>query len=91
MINQFETKKQALDFLESIDWLTSHSNGKKYSSNRTYYLNHGEYAKPAYYPVKYKDGWAIKADYFYYGGTVGARKDGRMDDETFTELFLTDD
>ena len=91
MINQFKTKKQAVEFLESISWLDSHSDGKKYSSNRTYYLNHGEYSQPDYYPVRYKDGWAIKADYFYYTDTIGARKDGRMDDETFTELFLTDD
>lgn len=40
----------------------------------TYYLNHGEYARPTYSVVKYRDGYAVKVSYFYYRGTFYARK-----------------
>lgn len=40
----------------------------------TYYLNHGEYARPTYSVVKYRDGYAVKVSYFYYRGTFYAPK-----------------
>lgn len=40
----------------------------------TYYLNHGEYARPTYSVVKYRDGYAVKVSYFYYLGTFYAQK-----------------
>ena len=40
----------------------------------TYYLNHGEYARPTYSVVKYRDGYAIKVSYFYFRGTFYAPK-----------------
>lgn len=90
MKNVFETKKQAIDFLNSIDWLYSHSDSKKWSLTGTYYTDHGEYSRPDYMPRRYADGWAIRAEYFYYPGTFYASCDGRMDDHDFTCLFLTD-
>ena len=39
-----------------------------------YYLNHGEYARPTYSVVKYRDGYAVKVSYFYYRGTFYAQK-----------------
>ena len=40
----------------------------------TYYLNHGEYARPSYSVVKYRDGYAVKVSFFYYPGTFYAPK-----------------
>ena len=40
----------------------------------TYYLNHGEYARPTFSVVKYRDGYAVKVSYFYYRGTFYAPK-----------------
>lgn len=40
----------------------------------TYYLNHGEYARPTYSVVKYRDGYAVNVSYFYYRGTFYAPK-----------------
>lgn len=39
-----------------------------------YYLNHGEYARPTYSVVKYRDGYAVKVSYYYYSGTFYAPK-----------------
>ncbi|WAR45494.1 hypothetical protein [Methylomonas rapida] len=88
--NQFATKKQAVDFLNSIEWLDTHSDDKKWSSTGTYYTSHGEYSRPDYQPRRYADGWAIHVTYFYYPGTFNTPSDGRMDDESFAEMFLND-
>ena len=90
MKNQFKTKKEAIQFLASIEWLESHSEGKKFSSNRIYLLSSGEYSRPDYYPIRYKDGWAISITYFYYPDTLYAPKNGRMDEDSFIEKFLID-
>lgn len=88
MKNQFPTKASVIEFLSSVQWLDSHSEGKKFSSNDTYYLSHGEYSRPDYYPARYKDGWAVKVDYFYCPSAFYARADGRVPEEIFIETFL---
>lgn len=47
---------------------------KNSAINGVYYLNHGEYARPTYSVVKYRDGYAVKVSYFYYRGTFYAPK-----------------
>ena len=47
----------------------------------TYYLNHGEYARPTYSAVKYRDGYAVKVCYFYYRGTFYAPKNHLLTSE----------
>lgn len=47
----------------------------------TYYLNHGEYARPTYSVVKYRDGYAVKVSYFYYRGTFYAPKNHLLTSE----------
>lgn len=42
-----------------------------------YYLSHGEFSRPEYRPVRYKEGWGIKILFFYYAGTFNAPKDHR--------------
>lgn len=88
MKNLFKTKREAVEFLNSIDWLYSHSDDKKWSTNLTYHLAHGEYSSPDYMPRRYKTGWAISVDRFYYGGTYNTTPSGRIDDDYFTEIFL---
>ena len=46
-----------------------------------YYLSHGEYARPMYSVVKYRDGYAVKASYFYYPGTFYAPKNHLLTSE----------
>lgn len=47
----------------------------------TYYLNHGEYARPTYSVVKYRDVYAVKVSYFYYRGTFYAPKNHLLTSE----------
>lgn len=47
----------------------------------TYYLNHGEYARPSYSVVKYRDGYSVKVSYFYYRGTFYAPKNHLLTSE----------
>ena len=47
----------------------------------TYYLNHGEYARPTYSVVKYRDGYAVKVSYYYYRGTFYAPKNHLLTSE----------
>lgn len=72
----FATKKEAVDFLKSIDNLTEMGNGN-FTHSGTYYLRHGEYEAAEYKPVRYKDGWGIKKLHFYYPGTFNRPIDGR--------------
>jgi len=43
----FKTKKEALDFLKSVQRLDSSLDKTFFYPKGTYYLAHGEYAKPA--------------------------------------------
>lgn len=88
MNNEFSSKKEALRFLSEISWLDIHTNDTKFSTSNTYCLSHGEYSRPDYYPRRYKNGWAIAAEYFYYSGTFNTMNSGRMDEDTFSYLFL---
>ena len=45
---------------------------------KTYSLNHGEYARPEFKAQRYKDGWGIKVFWHFLAGTCHAPKDGRF-------------
>lgn len=75
----FRTKKETLEYLDSLDTLVSVLDGATYIPKGIYYLAHGEHAKPTYTPRRYKDGWGIRVDYNYYYGTFNAPKSGRVD------------
>lgn len=64
MIKKFLTRRLAEQVAEE----------KNSAISGTYYLNHGEYARPSYSAVKYRDGYAVKVSYFYYRGTFYAPK-----------------
>lgn len=63
----FKTKKEAVEYLRGRSDLQELSNGTFYYSYE-YLLNYGEYERPDYKPVRYKDGWGIKIIYHYYQG-----------------------
>jgi hypothetical protein len=50
----------------------------------TYYLAHGEYARPHYTARKMRgeDEYYIHARYYYYSGTFHAKQNGALDIET---------
>lgn len=50
-----------------------------------YVLNHGEYSRPDYQARRYKDGWGIHANYYYYQGTFNIPEDGRVDISMYYE------
>ncbi len=54
---------------------------KNASIGGTYYLNNGEYARPTYSVVKYRDGYAVKVSYYYYRGTFYAPKNHLLTSE----------
>lgn len=64
MIKTFSTRRLAEQVAEE----------KNSAISGTYYLNHGEYARPTYSVVKYRDGYSVKVSYFYYRGTFYAQK-----------------
>lgn len=47
----------------------------------TYICHHGEYDRPTYHVRKYKDGYGVHVEYFYYPGTFHAPKDHRLSDD----------
>lgn len=80
----FATKSEITKWLER-EGFEQMSNGNWYLTGR-YYLSHGEYERPDYAPRRYKDGWSLHATYYYYAGTLYARKDGRVCDDFFMEV-----
>lgn len=75
----FKTKLEALNFLASQENLRSNIKGDKYFPGGTYYLSHGEYSQPDYSPRKYKEGWGIHIENYYYAGTFNVPKSGRVE------------
>lgn len=75
----FDTKKELCDWCDSQEELDSLLDGKGWCLTGTYYLSHGEYNRPHYYPRRYKDGWSLHGEFYFYSGTFGAPKDGRID------------
>lgn len=70
-MQHFKTKSQVVDYLNSLvdgGMLFRHSDG--WSTVGTYYLSHGEYSQPDYRPSRYKDGWGISIERYYYPGTI---------------------
>lgn len=83
----FDSKKEALEFLSSIEGLSGSDDGKYFIRKGTYYLSNGEYSRPDYKPRRYKDGWGINVTYYYYFGACYAPKCGRVDTEKFVNQF----
>lgn len=78
----FETRQDAIEWLEARDW---------FLWGRGYWKNHGEfrgeceylhspgqYAASTAKPQKYKDGWGIRVEHFYYPNTFYVPKTGRI-------------
>jgi hypothetical protein len=73
----FKTRKEASSFLDSCNGLTNLDN-KIWSINGHSSLYCGEYSPPHYTIHKYKDGFGIKINYFYYAGTFNVPKSHRI-------------
>ncbi len=76
-MKSFNTKADVLDYLANDCGMDCTSTGN-YFDRGEYVLNHGEYSQPDYVPRRYKDGWGIHANYYYYQGTYHAPRDGRV-------------
>jgi len=79
----FATKKELIEWFNSNENYSATSNGNYYPTG-TYYLSHGEYSQPEFKPTRYKDGWSVKGIYFYHSNTFNAPKDGRVNDDFYT-------
>jgi hypothetical protein len=76
----FATKKEALEYLRSIPQLEESAKCPGvFARKGTYYLWHGEYARPDYRVRRYKDGWGVHVKHYYYAGTLYAPEDGRLE------------
>ena len=73
----FANKREAVEYLRSLKYLTEH-NGSFYPHG-TYYLAHGEYCQPDFKAIRYKDGWGIKKIHYFYNNTFYAPQDGRCE------------
>ena len=77
----FAAKKDLVEWLNQNDY-EQLSNGSWYPTG-TYYLAHGEYSQPEFLVRRYKDGWSLHGNWFFYPGTFGAKKDGRVDEDFY--------
>lgn len=67
-MKNFATKKDVIKHLESLcdaGLLYKHSTG--YSETGIHVFNHNEYARPDYIPARFKDGWSVAMQTYYYG------------------------
>lgn len=77
----FATKKEAVKYLRSIDYLyctNPEGRGDCFTHSGPYVSSHGEYNRPYYTVRRYKDGWGIHAEYYYYNNVYNAPTDGRV-------------
>lgn len=79
----FATKKNAIEFMD--DNFESTSDVKKYGwfVGGRYYLSHGEYERPSFFIRRYKNGWGIHRETFYYSNVINTVKSGRIDPEYY--------
>lgn len=77
----FKSKAQAKAYLDKLVSLGHlETNSRIYWEPGTYTLTHGQYDRPDYEPAKYKNGWGIAANRYWYKGTIGAPSPrGRVD------------
>jgi hypothetical protein len=75
----FKSKKSLVKYLIDVG-LEQSINEKYFFETGTYCLNHGEYDRPDYIPRRYKDGWGVHVQYYYYAGTIYQPLSGRIDD-----------
>jgi hypothetical protein len=76
-MNAFATKAELIAACRAAD-LDETSDGRFYESG-TFVCPHGCYERPDFTPRKYKDGWSLHVNYYYYRGTLYAPKDGRIE------------
>jgi len=70
----FKTKKEAVEWLDK--YLDRSDNGKFWYEGGIYVFRDGEVERPDYKPVRYKDGWKIKALYYFQSTCWNAPQDG---------------
>jgi hypothetical protein len=80
MKNQFKTKKEVVQFLESASTLSFNDYFGGYEEDGIYVLSHGELERPTYHPRRYKDGWGIHVQYYYLPNTYNCPESGRLSD-----------
>lgn len=82
MKNSFKIYSQAAAVLNRVMVYR----GGYWSHGGNYLLEHGEYSRPEYKPVRYKDGWGIYRKIYGTGSNPG-RVSGRLDDEHLLEML----
>lgn len=73
----FTTKQEAIAHLQANESLCDDCTDGKYRP-KLEMLYHGEYARPEFTPRKYGKEWGIHCERFFYDGTIGAQKSGRL-------------
>jgi len=76
--NSYEDALEAMALLVEAGYLEKHSTKDVWWPAGTYYLKHGEYAKPEY-RLRKRHGmneWYVYARYFFYHGTLHAPQNG---------------
>lgn len=71
-------KQELINLINSKNYLEWSQDKKYFYERGTYYLSHGEYARPTYSIRRYKDGYGIHIETYYYQGTLRAKQTGRM-------------
>ena len=75
----FATKKDAIEFMDDNFESTSDTSVYGWFKGGRYDLSYGEYERPSFFVRRYKDGWGIHRETFYYSNVCCAVKSGRFD------------
>lgn len=83
------TKQELIEILNNhpcIEWFNDNPN--KFYFSGYYSTHYGEYERPEYQIVRYKNGYGIKGFYFYHQRTAYIPNDGRISDEKLHEILM---
>lgn len=78
---RFDKKKDVVDYLRGLGLLECADKTKRvfFIVRGCCALSHGEYSEPELHPRRYKDGWGIHRQLYYYPGTLNRPWSGRID------------
>lgn len=77
-MTSFNTKREVIDYLVSDCEMIAHSEGRWFCQEGRYELRHGEYDRPDFQPRRYRDGWGVHRELYYFDGTFNAPCSGRV-------------
>jgi hypothetical protein len=90
MKNLFNSKKEAIAFLQSVKWLEQ--NGDTFAEPGVFNIFHGQYTPKTFSVHRFKDGFAIHCNRIYLADSPkNSPVAGRLTDQLFNYAFRIND